>query len=113
MSRVLKARELSILAIVRILNRVSSDSILLGVAKLFLDKIIIIEDNISRFNLIMNIVISVGLLLPLFISLTIALWHIRPKMGKVSNSGRPNHRSSNGIRHFENAAAYGSIRRIN
>ena len=57
----------------------------------------------------MNIVISVGLLLPLFISLTIALWHIRPKMGKASNSGRPNHRSSNGIRHFESAVTYGRL----
>lgn len=85
------------------------DSILLGAATLFLDKIIIIEDNITQFNFLMNIIFSVGLLFPLFISLTIALWHIRPKMGKASNSGRPNHRSSNGIRHFENAAAYGRL----
>lgn len=85
------------------------DSILLGAATLFLDKIIIIEDKISSFNSIMNIVISVGLLLPLFISLAIALWHIRPKMGKASNSGRPNHRSSNGIRHFDSSIAYGKI----
>lgn len=85
------------------------DSILLGAATLFLDKIIIKEDNISHFNFIMNVIFSVGLLLPLFISLTIALWHIRPKMGKASNSGRPNHRSSNGIRHFENAATYGRL----
>ena len=62
--------------------------------------------NDDKGNELLNTGIIILILLPLFISLAIALWHIRPKMGRASNKGRPNHRSSNGIRHFSDKVAY-------
>ncbi len=76
------------------------DSVLLGAATIFIDKLISFDGNTCWVRWIINISLAVGILLPLFISMTIALSHIRPKMGNASNSGRPNHRSANGIRHF-------------
>lgn len=82
------------------------DSILLAAATLLIDKMKFFKapDNIQAK--LLNAGIVVLILLPLFISLAIALWHIRPKMGSASNTGRPNHRSSNGIRHFSDKIAY-------
>lgn len=82
------------------------DSILLGAATLFVEKIITIDEVTSLFDKILCFALIASVLLPLMISLAIALWHIRPKMGKSSNVGKPNHRSSNGIRHFDNADDY-------
>ena len=82
------------------------DSILLGAAILFVEKIMKIGKSATCNDKIANAVIISFVLFPLFFSLAIALWHIRPKMGKASNTGRPNHRSSNGIRHFSNAIHY-------
>lgn len=82
------------------------DSILLAVATLFIGKTTFFDPNVYTYGQIYNAAIVTVLILPLFISLAIALWHIRPKMGKASNTGRPNHRSSNGIRHFQDKAAY-------
>lgn len=82
------------------------DSILLAVATLFIDKMDYFKTDDSLQARLLNLGIIILILLPLFISLAIALWHIRPKMGNASNTGRPNHRSSNGIRHFENKVAY-------
>lgn len=84
------------------------DSILLGAATIFIEKVIVVGETATLVNKILNVVMIAVVLLPLFISLAIALWHIRPKMGKRSNKGRPNHRSSNGIRHFTNASEYQS-----
>lgn len=82
------------------------DSILLAAATIFIDKMDFFkaEDTIQIRLLKTGIVAFI--LLPLFISLAIALWHIRPKMGSASNVGRPNHRSSNGIRHFSDKESY-------
>ncbi|MDE7372436.1 MAG: hypothetical protein K2N18_00035 [Clostridia bacterium] len=82
------------------------DSILLGAATLFIEKVLVVGESATLLNKIINVVMIVIVLLPLFISLAIALWHIRPKMGKRSNKGRPNHRSSNGIRHFTDVSEY-------
>lgn len=82
------------------------DSILLAAATLFIDKMDFFEAGDSIQVRLLNTGIIILILLPLFISLAIALWHIRPKMGRASNKGRPNHRSSNGIRHFSDKAAY-------
>lgn len=82
------------------------DSILLAVATLFIDKMDFFKTAGTIQVRLVNTGIIILILLPLFISLSIALWHIRPKMGKASNTGRPNHRSSNGIRHFSDKAAY-------
>ena len=82
------------------------DSILLGAATLFIERVIVVGENATIVNKLLNIIMIVIVLLPLFISLAIALWHIRPKMGKTSNKGNPNHRSSNGIRHFKDASEY-------
>lgn len=82
------------------------DSILLAAATLFIDKIDFFKAEGTIQARIINTGIVIIILLPLFISLAIALWHIRPKMGNASNTGRPNHRSSNGIRHFQDKAAY-------
>lgn len=83
------------------------DSILLGAAILFIEKVMNIGASATCCDKIINILIILLVLIPLFFSLAIALWHIRPKMGNASNTGRPNHRSSNGIRHFMNATHYG------
>jgi hypothetical protein len=82
------------------------DSILLGAATLFIEKVLVVGETATLLNKILNVIMIIIVLLPLFISLAIALWHIRPKMGKRSNKGRPNHRSSNGIRHFTDASEY-------
>lgn len=82
------------------------DSILLAVATLFVDKMDFFQPENSLQSRLLKGGIIVFILLPLFISLAIALWHIRPKMGSASNTGRPNHRSSNGIRHFSDKVAY-------
>lgn len=82
------------------------DSILIGAAIIFAEKVISIDTNTNCYEKIINVIIITLVLLPLFVSLCIALWHIRPKMGKASNTGTPNHRSSNGIRHFENSKIY-------
>ena len=82
------------------------DSILLAVATLFIDKMDFFKAGDGIQVRLLNTAIIILILLPLFISLAIALWHIRPKMGSASNKGRPNHRSSNGIRHFSDKAAY-------
>lgn len=82
------------------------DSILLGAATLFIEKVLVVGETAKPLNKILNVVMIIIVLLPLFISLAIALWHIRPKMGKRSNKGRPNHRSSNGIRHFADVSEY-------
>lgn len=82
------------------------DSILLAVATLFIDKLDFFKTATSLHMKLLNTGITILILLPLFASLAIALWHIRPKMGHASNTGRPNHRSSNGIRHFPDKFAY-------
>lgn len=82
------------------------DSILLGAATLIADHIIIVGPEATKMNRVLNGVIIGLVLLPLIISLAISLWHIRPKMGKQSNTGTPSHRSSNGIRHFSNWEEY-------
>lgn len=82
------------------------DSILLAAATLFIDKMDFFEVGDTIQVRLLNTGIIILILLPLFISLAIALWHIRPKMGSASNTGRPNHRSSNGIRHFSDKVAY-------
>lgn len=82
------------------------DSILLGAATLFIEKIISVEETVNISDRIMRLALVSSVLIPLMGSLVIALWHIRPKMGKTSNVGRPNHRSSNGIRHFSNVDDY-------
>ncbi len=83
------------------------DSILLAAATLFIDKMNFFSKGGTIQTKILNTGIIVLMLLPLFVSLAIALWHIRPKMGHASNTGKPNHRSSNGIRHFPDKKAYG------
>ncbi len=82
------------------------DSILLGAATLVIERVLVVGTESTLHNKILNVVMIVIVLLPLFISLAIALWHIRPKMGKRSNKGIPNHRSSNGIRHFASLEEY-------
>lgn len=84
------------------------DSILLAAATLFIDNMNFFKAENTLQERIINIGIVALILLPLFISLSIALWHIRPKMGNASNKGRPNHRSSNGIRHFPDKKTYGN-----
>lgn len=81
------------------------DSILLGAATIFIDHFV----DVNEVNRTISIILILLVLLPLFISLSIALWHIRPKMGRASNYGRPNHRSSNGIRHYKDADEYRKI----
>lgn len=78
------------------------DSILIGASLIFIDGMI--ENNAEKT--LQYLIISLVVLVPFLISLTIALWHIRPKMGTVSNNGRPNHRTSNGIRHSKDSNAY-------
>lgn len=82
------------------------DSILLAVATLFLDKMEFFKAVDSLQDRLLNTGIIILILLPLFISLAIALWHIRPKMGHASDTGKPNYRSSNGIRHFPDKKSY-------
>jgi hypothetical protein len=61
---------------------------------------IIIEKN---FNLVMSLII----LLPIFISLGITLWHVIPKMSSgASPSNARNHRSSKGMRSYKNIPEY-------
>lgn len=81
------------------------DSILLGAATIFIDNFVHVSDE----NRTISIILILLVLVPLFASLSIALWHIRPKMGKASNYGRPNHRSSNGIRHYKDADEYRKV----
>lgn len=82
------------------------DSILIAVATLLIDKVTFFDIATCKHAKLANAVVLSILLLPLFLSMGITLWHIRPKMGNASNTGTPNHRSSNGIRHFQNKAAY-------
>jgi len=83
------------------------DTILFGVATLFLDKIMFVNEVNNARLTILNTVMVLLLLTPLFISLIIALWHIRPKMGKgKATSTRSNHRSVSGIHHFKSKDAY-------
>jgi len=57
---------------------------------------------------IINTGMAFILLLPIFFSLAIALWHVRPKMssGKANNPFRYNHRSSSGIIKFKDNKEY-------
>jgi len=81
------------------------NSILLGASTLFIDKNKIIHDAI--WATIINVGMILIFLLPLSISLAIALWHIRPKMSSgKANSSRNNHRSSNGIIKFKSKDEY-------
>lgn len=83
------------------------DSILIGAAIVFIDKLKTVPNpqTVNTVNWV-TFWTAIAILSPLFISLGIVLWRIRPKMGKQSNYGRPNHRSSNGIRHNSNSSTY-------
>ena len=83
------------------------DAILLGGATLFLDSVKIEAEPMNLKTMLVNGGITAVLVVPFFISLAIALWHIRPKMGTAStHAPRPNHRSSNGIHQFKTKDDY-------
>ena len=83
------------------------DAILIGGVSLFIDKVKIVSKVPNMKVVLVNTLMLIILVVPFFVSLAIALWHIRPKMGSVStNSIHPNHRSSNGIRQFKNNKEY-------
>lgn len=83
------------------------DAILLGGATILIDKVKIVSEVCNIKVMAINGIMTVILTVPFFISLAIALWHIRPKMGTAStNAPRPNHRSSNGIRQFKTHEEY-------
>ena len=82
------------------------DSILLGAATLLVERFMSVGADTTWLNKTLNITMIVLVILPVLVSLAISLWHIRPKMGKLSNKGNPNHRSSNGIRHYNTLEAY-------
>ena len=81
------------------------DTILLAILSFIFEKLKESSYPCKLFEIIQTVLMFVTLI-SLSVSLIIALLHIRPKMGKTSNKGRPNHRSSNGIRHWSNKESY-------
>jgi hypothetical protein len=79
------------------------DSVLLGAATLYLDKINIMRTEPSLWFTLGNIILVLVLLLPLCFSLIIALFHIADKMssGKANSSDRLNHRAISKIDMFK------------
>jgi len=85
------------------------DAILVGAATVFFDKVKLQSAVPSIWIHLGNAGMVICLLFPLFLSLALSIWHIRPKMSSgKANANRPNHRSSNGIRQFKNKEEYGA-----
>jgi hypothetical protein len=94
------------------------DAILLGGATLFVEHIRgnvfparTADSLLNRFQNALesniSLIMILTMLLPTFLSLTITLWHVIPKMNSRTSAGSiRNHRSANGIHKYPDVAAY-------